>query len=144
MCEINMTNEYENVLFKSKLLDRNSKHLGEERRKLFYFVCIPIRLLIFCTLLYLSQIQNETLQQVLRILLMLIYISSIFYLLTKKSKCQWWFNEYEIFLSTLAVLICIFVKKNTVFYVSIIMLLSILGGIAQSIILNPFVVVNNG
>ena len=138
MCSININNEYDNILFKLNFLNRESKNLGKERQNLFYFTCIPIRFLILFFLFGLSQVKNETFQKFLRGILILVYFVSIIHLVSKKSKCQWWYNEYEIILSILAILICIFIQENTVFYVSIIFLMSILGGIIQSIYLKPF------
>ena len=138
MCSININNEYDNILFKLNFLNRESKNLGKERQNLFYFTCIPIRFILLLFLLGLSQVKNETFQKILRGILILVYFVSIIHLVSKKSKCQWWYNEYEIILSILAILICIFIQENTVFYVSIIFLMSILGGIMQSIYLHPF------
>jgi len=138
MCTININNEYENILFKTNLLDKNSKQLGKDRQQLFNYICIPIRLLLLIVLLSLSQIQNTNFQIILRILLIIMYLITIIHLSSKKSKCQWWSNEYEIFLSIMAILVCFFVKENTVFYVSLILFASIAGGIVQSILLNPF------
>lgn len=138
MCSININQEYENVLFKSNLLDKNSPQLGKDRQKLFYTVCIPLRLLILFLLLSVSQIKNESIQAFTTITLFFIYLFSTLHLLSKKSKCQWWSNEYEILLCILALLVCLFVKENTVFLVCVIMFFSILGGIIQSVFLNPF------
>ena len=138
MCSININNEYDNILFKLNFLNRESGNLGKERHNLFYFVCIPSRFILLLFLLGLSQVKNETFQKILRGILILVYFVSIIHLVSKKSKCQWWYNEYEILLSILAILICIFIQENTVFYVSIIFLMSILGGIMQSIYLHPF------
>lgn len=138
MCSININQEYENVLFKNNILDKNSPQLGKDRQKLFYTVCIPLRLLILFLLLSVSKIKNESIQTFTRISLFIIYFLSALHLLLKKSKCQWWSNEYEIFLCILALLICILVKEKTVFFICVIMFFSILGGIIQSVFLNPF------
>ena len=138
MCTININNEFDNILFTSNLLDKDSKQLGKDRQKLFYLRCIPIRFFLFFILFYMSQIKNDTLQMFLKIGLIFIYLTTTIHLISKKSKCQWWSNNYEILLSILAILICIFGKEHATFYVSLLLLLSIIGGIIQSIYLHPF------
>lgn len=138
MCTININNEFDNILFTSNLLDKDSKQLGKDRQKLFYFRCIPIRFFLFLVLFYMSQIKNDTFQMFLKIGLIFIYLTTTIHLISKKSKCQWWSNNYEVLLSILAILICIFVKEHATFYVSLLLLSSIIGGIIQSIYLHPF------
>ena len=138
MCTININNEYNNNLFKTGLLDEYSNDIGKDRKRLFYFLCIPIRIFLFFVLLYLSQNENKNFQTVFRIVLAIIYFTSIIYLSLKQSKCQWWNNSFEIILCIVAFSICILVPENTTMYVSFIFLISILSGLSQSIYLKPF------
>jgi hypothetical protein len=138
MCSININNEYENILFKTNFLNKNSIQLGKDREHLFYFVCIPIRLMILFFLLFLSKVENQNIQTITTISLFFIYLFSVIHLLSKKNKCQWWSNEYEIVLCLLALLTLLFIKKNSVLLISLIMFFSIMGGIAQHLYLRPF------
>ena len=53
-CILNMNNGADNILFKSGFLNENSKTLNKDREKLFYLICIPLRILLACIILYLS------------------------------------------------------------------------------------------
>ena len=45
-CETNINNGYNNVLFKTGILNKNSKHLNKDRSLIFYGICIPVRTLL--------------------------------------------------------------------------------------------------
>ena len=61
-CILNMNNGADNILFKSGFLNENSKTLNKDREKLFYLICIPLRILLACIILYLSFIKKPKLQ----------------------------------------------------------------------------------
>ena len=137
-CDINMTDEFQNALFKTHFLSKDSPHLGLDRSNLFYFTCIPVRLTIVAILLFLSNKMNNKLQNILA---MLIYLVTLFRLLSKSSTCQWWSNELEIILLTCGIFVNIFAiyyDLSGFLFLSIFMGLSIFSGLLQSFILKPF------
>ena len=52
-CPLNMNNGFDNILFKLNLLNKESLTLNKDRKNLFYFICIPLRIVIAGVLLYL-------------------------------------------------------------------------------------------
>ena len=61
-CILNINNGADNILFKTGFLNENSSTLNKDREKLFYLICIPLRILLACIILYLSFIKNPKLQ----------------------------------------------------------------------------------
>lgn len=145
-CILNMNNGSNNILFKAHLLDENSTTLSKDRAHLFYLICIPLRILIACFILYLYFIKNDKTQSYLCLIFALISFISFMHLLLKpylNKECkQWWSNGFEIFLSFTAVIIslfCYFKKRNDcMLYISIIFFISIVTGLIQSFIIKPF------
>lgn len=145
-CIFNINNGSDNGLFKAHLLDENSPTLNKDREKLFYLICIPLRIFLACIILYLSFIKNDKIKHNLTLFFALISFYSFIHLLLKpflNNECkQWWFNGLEIFLSFAAFAICLFCyfkKRNDgLLYVSIIFFISIIAGLIQSFIIKPF------
>jgi hypothetical protein len=144
-CLLNINNGRQNILFKSGFLDEKSPTLNNDRKKLFYLVCIPTRIFLACIVLYLSFVKDPKLQSKLCLFFIFITLATFTHLLMKqfsKNNCvQWWSNKFELILSFIAFILslyCYFRKMNCALYVSIIIFLSIFAGIAQSIIINPF------
>jgi len=106
-CPININNGFENILFKVNLLKKNSLTLNQDREWLFYYVCIPIRILIAFFFLFLYFKNNFETQKKLSLIAIFITFFTFAHLLSKefsRSYCiQWWSNKFEIFLSFSAV-----------------------------------------
>ena len=140
-CPLNINNGFDNILFKLNLLNKDSLTLNKDRKNLFYFTCIPLRILIACILLYLYLSKKD---------LCLIAIVATFFTFIHLSikefsniECkQWWSNRFEILLSFAAFILSIYCyfyeKEYCMLYLFIIFSISILAGILQSIIIKPF------
>ena len=140
-CPININNGFDNVLFKLNLLDKDSLTLNTDRKHLFYFTCIPLRILIACILLWLYLNKKD-----LCLLAIFITFLTFVHLLMKefsKNECkQWWSNKFEIILSFIAFMLslyCYFYNKEyCMLYLSIMVFISILAGIIQTVVIKPF------
>jgi len=142
LCKTNINNDFDNILFKLGILDKNSIRLSEDRKIMFQYVCLPVRFLIALFLLYLSEkINNLLLQNTISLLLL---FGSIYHLYTKSCKskvCQWWDNSLEIFMIGITLILTLFgISKNygTLKIVSLYMILSIFIGQFQNLIIKPF------
>ena len=82
-CILNINNGADNILFKSHLLNENSPTLNKDREKLFYFICIPLRIFLACLILYLSFIKNDKLQHNLTLIFAIVSFYSFIHLLLK-------------------------------------------------------------
>ena len=115
-CILNINNGSDNILFKAHLLNENSPTLNKDREKLFYLICIPLRIFIASFILYLSFIKNDKTQHNLALIFAIISFISFIHLLSKpfiNKECkQWWFNGLEVFLSFSAFAICLFINNN--------------------------------
>ena len=143
-CETNINNGYNNVLFKTGILDKNSKHLNKDRSLIFYGICIPVRTLLAISVYCLCFIKSEKIQTRLSYMFALISLYSFIHLATKSKeslKCQWWSNSLEMFIALMLFLTsvyCIIKNKPCTVYVSIILGTSIISGLLQSFIIKPF------
>ena len=145
-CPININNGFENILFKLNLLNKNSLTLNQDREWLFYYVCIPIRILIAFFFLFLYFTKNFETQKKLSLIAIFITFFTFAHLLSKefsRNDCvQWWSNKFEMFLSLAAFIIsvyCYFYNKNyCMLSLFIVMFISIITGIIQSLLLKPF------
>jgi phosphatidylserine synthase len=141
-CILNINNGKDNILFRSNLLNEKSTTLNKDRQKLFFFICIPLRILLAFILLYLYTLKNEKTQRILSLVSSFISLFILIHLVKKNKVCkQWWSNNFEILLSIIALfisIVCYFNKKNCMLYLSVILFISIISGIIQSIIFNPF------
>lgn len=145
-CPININNGFENILFKLNLLNKNSSTLNQDRERLFYYICIPIRILIALFFLFLYFKNNFETQKQLSLFAIFITFFTFAHLLSKEfsnSDCtQWWSNKFEIFLIFIAFIISLYSYFNSKDYcmlsLFIIMLISIIAGIIQSLFLKPF------
>lgn len=138
-CPININNGFNNILFKTGLLNKDSPTLGCDRKRLFYNLCIPTRLVLVFVILLLSLKKYNAF---LELILFIFSLYSFIHLYTKKNyECQWWYNWIDVglaFIATLISFICLIIGKNSAIYLGILMLFSILAGYLQSIILKPF------
>lgn len=145
-CPININNGFENILFKFNFLNKNSNTLNQDREKLFYYVCIPVRILISFCFLFLYFKNDFKTQKKLSLFAIFISFLTFAHLLNKefsRNDCvQWWSNEFEIFLSFVAFIIsiyCYFYNKNyCMLSLFILMVISIISGIIQAFIFKPF------
>jgi pantothenate kinase len=140
-CKTNINNNFNNILFKSGILNKHSKTLQKDRKYAFQYICLPIRFIIAIILLYLSDKINIHLQNIISIILILF---SIYHLFTKSSTsklCQWWSNSLEIFFLVITIYLILvgsFYNYKTFKIVSLYMIFSIFIGQSQNLILNPF------
>jgi hypothetical protein len=140
-CPLNMNNGFDNILFKLNLLNKDSMTLNKDRKNLFYFTCIPLRIVIAGVLLYLHLSKRD-----LCFFAILATFLTLIHLLLKEfsnNDCkQWWSNKFEIFLSFIAFILSVYCyfynKEYCMLYLSIIVIISVIAGIIQSLIINPF------
>lgn len=145
-CPININNGFNNILFKLNLLNKNSLTLNQDRKKLFYYICIPIRILIALLFLFLYFKNNYKIQKNLSLVAIFFTFFTFAHLVSKEfsnNDCvQWWSNKFEIFLSFIAFIISLYCYFNNKDYcmlsLFIIMFVSIISGITQSVIIKPF------
>ena len=128
------------ILFKNGLLNENSLTLTEDRKKLFYTRCIPIRLLIVLIIFSLSYINNKNIQTLLSTAVLLISAYAIIKLSDRtpeKLQCVWWSNNLEILQAGAAFIIaCISIYNgiSSMKLISILLFFNIIIGLVQ----NPF------
>jgi len=142
-CKTNINNDYDNFLFKTGILNKDSPTLQNDRKIMFQFACLPARFILALFLLYISDIDfiNIYVQNIISIL---IIGFSIYHLKTKEPKsvkCQWWDNNLEVsilHLVLVSVIVGLFYEFRTLKIVSMYMIFSILIGLLQSIIIEPF------
>jgi ABC-type Co2+ transport system permease subunit len=132
------------VLFKHGLLSETSPTLSEDRKKLFYTRCIPIRLLIVLFVFSLSYITNKNIQSFLSVTVMIISAYIIFKLSGRSSEqlqCAWWSNNIEILQAVTAFAISFISIYNGVSCmtgIAVVLLFNVIAGLAQSSIKKPF------
>lgn len=142
-CETNINNGTNNFLFMSGVLNKDSPTLQNDRKIIFQFVCLPVRFILALFLLYISDLEfiNIYVQNIISII---IIGFSIYHLQTKAKKsvkCQWWDNNLEIkllYLVLASVIVGLFCEFKTLKIVSMYMIFSILVGLMQSIVVEPF------
>lgn len=142
-CETNINNGTDNFLFKSGVLNKDSPTLQNDRKNMFQFACLPVRFILALFLLYISDLEfiNIYVQNVISIM---IIGFSIYHLQTKAKasvKCQWWNNSLEIsllYLVLASVIVGLCYEFKTLKIVSMYMIFSILVGLMQSIVVEPF------
>jgi hypothetical protein len=143
-CKTNINNDYDNFfLFKTGILNKDSPTLQNDRKIMFQFACLPVWFILAFFLLYISDIDfiNIYVQNIISIL---IIGFSIYHLQTKEPKsvkCQWWDNNLEVsilHLVLVSVIVGLFYEFRTLKIVSMYMIFSILIGLLQSIIIEPF------
>jgi len=142
-CETNINNGTDNFLFKTGVLNKDSPTLQNDRKNMFQFACLPVRFVLALFLLYISDLEfiNIYVQNVISIM---IIGFSIYHLQTKAKasvKCQWWNNSLEIsllYLVLASVIVGLCYEFKTLKIVSMYMIFSILVGLMQSIVVEPF------
>jgi len=146
ICETNINNNFNNFLFETGILNKDSKTLQTDRKNTFQFVCLPARLALALFLLYLSDLSqiNIYVQNIFSIII----IAYSIYHLNKKSKksvrCQWWSNNLELnllYLVLFFIIIGFLYEFKTLKIVSLYMIFSVFIGLFQSVVQNPFIVV---
>ena len=139
----------DDILFKTKILNENSFTLTKDREFAFYFICIPLRLVIFLSILmiYLFTQTNSLTQKIISIILLIIYIISFVINIMKseeQKQCQWWSNNLEIILPSIVIgfsFFSFFYLKNfsyPILVASLVFLTSLIAGLIQSFIKQPF------
>lgn len=110
-CKTNINNDYNNILFKLNLLNKDSPTLTSDRKKLYLSACVPVRItlaLIAGSLFFF--IKDEKIHKYLSIFYIIIGLLAFVHLSLKSQKdknCQWWSNTFQttiafsIFLSSL-------------------------------------------
>ena len=145
-CKTNINNDFNNFLFKSGFLNKDSKNLQNDRKILFQFVCLPTRFGLALLLLYISDLSfiNIYAQNIFSIIILSLSIHHLQTKSTKSVRCQWWDNKLEVSLLhvvLLFVIIGLIYEFKTLKIVSLYMIFSILIGLLQSVVVNPFAVV---
>jgi hypothetical protein len=139
VCETTINNDYDNILFRNGLLDKNSKTLVSDRKNLYLFVCLPTRFFICLLIGSLFFIKNKKFQFVLSLIYLGILsfgISHLYSKSEKSKKCQWWSNNYQLliaiigFIGVLVLLLTTKYEFSSIFLM-IMMIISIIGGVSQ-------------
>ena len=126
---------FDNFLFKSGLINENldDKQKAYERRRVYYTICITIRLAISGLLLQLKDI--VWIPYVVALFSLYSFISLAF---IRKQDNQWWSNKFQLIISILlllASLLLIFKVSIPTYSLSLIFLISIFGGYFQSLLI---------
>ena len=138
-CKTNINGDYDNILFKLNLLDKNSPTLTSDRKNLYLHGCIPTRLTIaiIAGILFFL-IKNEKIHKYLSIFYMFIGLFAFFHLITKSQKdkkCQWWSNNFQTIIALLIFIFAlIFYFKNPKFSslsTMILIIIGVFGGVSQ-------------
>jgi len=142
-CETNINNGTDNFLFKSGILNKDSATLQNDRKIMFQFACVPTRFVLALFLFYISDIEfiDIYLQNIISIIIISVSIYHLQSKSQKSAKCQWWSNNLEIgslYLVLILIVVGLFYKFKTLKIVSLYMIYSILAGLIQSIIQDPF------
>lgn len=117
----------------NKMFDSlTGSHTPETRRFLYYGVCIPLRLWIY---LLLWKYRNS------KALLAAVALVSLGTIIRKvpgmyKSKTQWWSQQFQVAISVLMLIasVAVWMGKADPSIISTIWLISIIGGLIQSVI----------
>ena len=126
---------FDNFLFKSGLINENldDKQKAYERRRVYYTICITIRLAIAGLLLQLKD--KVWIPYVVALFSLYSFISLAF---IRKQDNQWWSNKFQLIISILlllASLLLIFKVSIPTYSLSLIFLISIFGGYFQSLLI---------
>lgn len=138
-CKTNINGDYDNILFKMKLLNKDSPTLTSDRKKLYISACIPARLSLALIAGFLFfYIKNQKIHKYLSIFYIIIGLFSFFHLITKSQKnknCQWWSNNFQTIIAFLIFIFAlIFYFKNPKFSslsTMILIIIGVIGGFSQ-------------
>ena len=128
---------FDSFLFDSGLIDKNlnSTQKAYERRRVYYTICVMLRLALAGLLL---QLKDKV--WIPYIVAFASLYSSISLLFFRKQDSQWWSNKFQATMSILlliASILCIFkISGFPTYSLSLLFFISIFGGIFQSLI-NP-------
>ena len=126
---------FDNFLFKSGLINENldDKQKAYERRRVYYTICITIRLAIAGLLLQLRD--KVWVPYVVALFSLYSFISLAF---IRKQDNQWWSNKFQLVIAILlllASLLLIFKVNIPTYTLSILFFISIFGGYFQSLLI---------
>jgi uncharacterized membrane protein HdeD (DUF308 family) len=126
---------FDNFLFNSGLIDKNlnPSEKAFQRRRVYYTICIMLRLFIFGLLLQLKD--KVWLPYVVGIVALISSINLAFF---RKEDNQWWSNTFSLIMNILlfvASILIIFKTGMSTLSIPLLFLISIFGGIFQSLII---------
>lgn len=126
---------FDGFLFNSGLIDKNlgSSEKAFQRRRVYYTICIMLRLFIFGLLLQLKD--KVWLPYVVGIVAL---ISSINLTIFRKQDNQWWSNNFSLIMTLLlfiSSILIIFKTGLSTLSIPLLFFISIFGGIFQSLII---------
>lgn len=128
---------FDGFLFDSGLINKNSTPVQKayERRRVYYTICVMLRLAIAGLLLQLKD--KFWVPYVVAVASLYSAISLLFF---RKQDSQWWSNKFQATMSVLlfvASLLCIFkINGFPTYSLALLFFISIFGGVFQSL-LNP-------
>lgn len=128
---------FDGFLFDSGLIDKNlnSTQKAYERRRVYYTICVMLRLALAGLLLQLKD--KVWIPYIVAIASLYSTINLLFF---RKQDSQWWSNKFQITMSILlviAAILCIFkINGFPTYSMSLLFFISIFGGVFQSL-LNP-------
>lgn len=126
---------FDNFLFKSGLIDNNLSDTDKafQRRRVYYTICIFIRLAIAGLVLQLKD--KEFLPYILALISIYPIISLGFY---RKQDNQWWSNTFQLIIAIalfVSSLLIIFKVGIPTYIPALILFISVFGGVFQSLLI---------
>jgi len=127
---------FDSLFYETGLIDKNltPELKAYERRRVYYTICIVLRLLIAGLLL---QFRDKKWIQYLVAIISLLAVINLFFFRTEDN--QWWSNNFSIFINLslfiFSILIIFEIKQIPTWILAFIMYFSILGGLFQSLLI---------
>jgi len=128
---------FDGFLFDSGLIDKNlnSTQKAYERRRVYYTICVMLRLALAGLLLQLKD--KVWIPYIVAIASLYSAISLLFF---RKQDSQWWSNKFQGIMSILLVIasiLCIFkINRFPTYSLSLLFFISIFGGVFQSLLIS--------
>ena len=126
---------FDKMLFESGLIDDNLSDVDKayQRRRVYYTICIMIRLTIAGLVLQLKD--KEFMPYVICIISIYTIISLGFY---RTEDNQWWSNKFQLAISIALFISCLLIILKTqipTYIPSLILFISVFGGVFQSLLI---------
>lgn len=127
---------FDNFLFNSGLIDKNLNDVEKayQRRRVYYTICITLRLFLAGLLLQLKD--KKWLPYITAVISLYAVISLLFF---RKQDNQWWSNNFQLWIGILMLIssILLIFNKNIIptYTLSLIFFISIFGGVFQSLLI---------
>ena len=126
---------FDNFLFESGLINEKLSDVDKayQRRRVYYTICVLIRLAIAGLLLQLKD--KNYIPYIVAVIYFFSIINMSFY---RKEDNQWWSNKFQLVMSIsmfISSLLIIFKTGLPTYFLSLIFFLSVFGGVFQSLLI---------